>query len=219
MKILAWIRLLWPKSTKPVKVETMYNYFDLMLSTYIEIVVTGNTGLLVYKGNPSEQEIQERWEQIVEQNAQANGSQHNHLIDNIRDYIRYLATYISVQSALLQLHLGVDDECIAFLESKGFRIDTSSNAAFIDSIRLALQKVKNVITKLKSRHKLIIDSMGQSGDDSVPITNSADAMIANLSAALGFAVEPWITLSRYNEFAKIVKRRVEIANELKNKKP
>lgn len=173
----------------------------------MEIAQTGNTDLLVITGSPSDKEIQERWELIVKKNLEANGQSSDQL-DNIKDYVRLLATYIGVKASLLQLCTVNDDECITFLEHKGYRIDRSCHSAYVNSINANLQKVKNVLTKLASRHKLITESMKEA-DKTTPLMSSSESMLANISASLGFSVDSNITLARFNEYNKIIKKRIE----------
>lgn len=196
-------------SSQKYKTSTgvLYTYDNILLTNYMEIAQTGNTDLLVITGSPSDKEIQERWELIVKKNLEANGQSSDQL-DNIKDYVRLLATYIGVKASLLQLCTVNDDECITFLEHKGYRIDRSSHSAYVNSINANLQKVKNVLTKLASRNKLITESMKEA-DKTTPLMSSSESMLANISASLGFSVDSNITLARFNEYNKIIKKRIE----------
>lgn len=174
----------------------------------MEIAQTGNTDLLVITGNPSDKELQDAWEAIVKRNSQGHGETGNYM-DNIKDYARLLADYGMVKASLLQLMLVVDDECIAFLDSKGYRIDKSTATSYRESIQSAMQKCKNVNTKLASKHNQIMRFIEENKNNTTPLKTSAESMLAQVSAAIGFSVGIDTTLARYNEYCKIIKKKIE----------
>lgn len=187
--------------------EVLYTYDNILLTTYMEIAQTGNTGLLVVTGSPSDKQIQERWETIVKRNSEHNGFNLNEYQDNLKEYARLLADYELVKLTLLQICMVVDDDAELFLQSKGYRIDRSSASAYNESIQLALQRCKNILTKLKTRYNQI--QQASKDNENQKAQTSIEAILANISAWLGFSVGSDITLARYNEYKKIIKRKHE----------
>ena len=146
-------------------------------------------------------------EEITRLNSNSTGKTNDNL-DNIKDYSRLLSKYIAVQASILQLYLCVDEESILFLASNGYKIDTSSNTAYRDTLKSAQRKAANVVTKIESKYKEIMASVQQMDPDA-PAKSGIETMLASVSAALGFAVDSSVTLARFNEYSKIIKKRVE----------
>jgi len=187
----------------------LYTYENILLTTYQEIAQTGNLGLLIIKGRPSEKELTTRWEQIAAENGKCNGYDSNGYHENVKDYVRLLATYQGVQASLLQLYICFDDEAIAFLESKGYHIDASTQSKYMESIQNGLQKVKNVITKIKSKYNIIAQYLKENKEKETPLKTSVEEMLANVSAQMGFSVNMDVTLARYNEYNRIIRKRID----------
>ena len=199
---------MWKTSSRKYKTTTrvLYGYDDILLTTYMEIAQTGNTNLLVITGSPTDKDIENAWEEIVKRNSQCNGFSLDEYLDNIKTYAKLLGDYGLVKLSLMQLMMVVDDEAIAFLESKGYRIDRSSASAYSASIQNALQKCKNIITKLKTRYNQIQQS--NKDNEKAPKT-SIEEILANISVSIGFSVGPDVTLARFNEYKKIIKKKYE----------
>lgn len=193
----------------------LYTYDNILLTTYQEIAQTGNLGLLIITGKASEKDLTSQWEKIVQQNGRTNGYDADGYHENVKDYVRLLSTYQAVQASLLQLFISVDDEAILFLESKGYRIDKSSNAKFFQSIQNGLQKCKNVISKIKSKHLTITQYLKENKEKETPLKTSVEEMLANISTSIGFSVGPDVTLARFNEYTKIIRKRIEASKTRK----
>lgn len=182
----------------------------------MEIAQTGNTDLLVISGNPTDKEIQDNWEAILKRNSNQNGFNVDDHFDNVKTYGILLADYELVKLSLFQLMIVVDEDAILFLKSKGYRIDQSTATSYNQSINAALQKCKNIITKLKTRYnqiqQTIKDNQAAQGDKA---QTSIEEILANLSAAIGFSIGVDITLARYNEYRKILKKRIEVQKAFK----
>ena len=185
----------------------LYTYDSIPLTLYLEVAQTGNTDLIVISGNPTQKEIDAAWEEITRLNSQSTGRTSEQL-DNIKDYVRLLSKYSAAQASIMQLHLCVDDEAILYLASNGYKIDTSSNTAYRDTLKSAQRKAANVVTKIESKYKEIMDAAAQADPDT-PLQSGIETMLAAVSATLGFNVESNVTLARFNEYNKIIKKRVE----------
>ena len=198
-----------PRSRRSTGV--LYTYDSIPLTLYLEIAQTGNTDLLVISGTPTEKEIQSAWDEITRLNSNSTGRT-NHQLDNIKDYVRLLSKYQASQASILQLHLCVDDEALLYLASNGYRIDTSSNTAYRESLKSAQRKVANVLTKIESKYKEIMAAVAQADPDA-PVQSGIETILAAVSASLGFNVESTVTLARFNEYNKIIKKRIEASKQ------
>lgn len=177
----------------------------------MEIAQTSNVDLLVISGMPTEKEIQDCWEIIVKRNSEQNGLRVDDHFDNIKTYGRLLHDYILVKLSLMQLMMVVDDDAIMFVESKGYKITTigpNVNDAYRESIQAAMQKCKNIITKLKTRYNQI-QQVQKGHEEGKKVQSSIEEILANLSAAMGYSIDNYITLARYNEYKNILKRKEE----------
>ena len=192
--------------TSKITTAVLYTYDNILLTTYMEIAQTGNTNLLVITGTPTEKEIAEQWEKIVKRNSEVNGLGIGAYFDNIKTYAKLLADYEMVKLSLMQLMFVVDDDTIAYLQSKGYRIDKSGAKAYSASIQSALLKCRNIITKLKTRY----NQLAQANQDGEKVAKtSMEEVLANISVAIGFSVGMDVTLARFNEYKRIVKKRYE----------
>ena len=185
----------------------LYTYDTILLTLYLEIAQTGNTDLLVISGTPTDKEIQAAWDEITRLNSNSTGRTNDNL-DTVKDYARLLSKYIAVQASILQLYLCVDDEALLYLSSAGYRIDTSSNTAYRESLKSAQRKAANVVTKIESKYKEIMAAAAEADPDA-PARSGIETMLAAVSATLGFNVESTVTLARFNEYNKIIKKRIE----------
>lgn len=172
----------------------------------MEIAQTGNTNLLVITGGPSDKELAEGWEKIIKRNSQVNGLGLDNYLDNYKTYAQLLGDYEKVKLSLMQLLMVVDDDVIAYLKSKGYVIDTSTSSSYNKSIQNAMQKCKNILTKLKTRYNQI--QQANKDNDKAPQT-SIEEILANISVSIGFSVGMDVTLARFNEYKRIVKKRHE----------
>jgi len=174
----------------------------------MEIAHSGNTDLLVISGKANDQEIQDCWEKIVKKNSQVNGLGVDAYFDNIKIYAKLLADYELVKLSLMQLMFVVDDSTINFLNALGYKIDTSGAKAYSDSIQNAFQKCKNLTTKLKTRFNQI-QAANQDSEKTPEI--SIEEALANISVSLGLVITIDVTLARYNEYRKIIRKKHEAA--------
>ncbi len=185
----------------------LLSYDTIELPVYLEIAQTSNYGLLVIEGRPSDKQLAEQWEAIVVRNSQANGFSLENYEDDLKTYAELLGTYEKVRLSLLECMFVIDNETIAFLEEKGFKLDRSSASKYAKSIQACLQKSKNILTKLKTKYNEIQAS--NTVDKKAPVKTSVEEVLANISVSMGFNVEPTVTLARFNEYKKIVRKRAE----------
>ena len=139
-----------PRSRRSTGV--LYTYDSIPLTLYLEIAQTGNTDLLVISGTPTEKEIQSTWDEITRLNSNSTGRT-NHQLDNIKDYVRAVVKVSGIAGKHPAIAFMWDDEALLYLASNGYRIDTSSNTAYRESLKSAQRKAANVLTKIESKYK------------------------------------------------------------------
>ena len=102
------------------------------------------------------------------------------------------------------ISIKVDESIINDLRLRGYKIDTSDDKKYLNSINAGLRRVSNLTTKIglaNSQMEEIITLAKQVK------RKSADEMLAEVSAELGFVVDDNVTLARFNEYAKIVSKK------------
>jgi hypothetical protein len=199
--------------------ETFYTYENIPLKVYIEIINTGNYQL-VSNGSRDIEKCFDAWENIVKENAKhSNSSEFDSRLQVIKTYARLLTDYITVVTNCNSLLFFVDSKMIEELKRLGYNINTSSSEAYTKSIEACIRKSANIISKMKMKEnemKSFVES------DKVKESNvSFSELIANLSFGLGslninIAIGQDITLSMYNEYKKLIKKRVETIKESRN---
>lgn len=166
---------------------------------------------LLIKGKASEKELSEQWEKIIRRNYEVNGGfDYINYCDLIEGYARILAEYNVVRSLLIQLMFVVDDNYIAELEEKGYKIDTSNTIAYAESINRAFTRSENLITRLTMKSNEISEMIAEQGGSKAA---SFEEIMAGLSLSLKFAVSEDITLARFNEYKKIINERNQKISE------
>lgn len=196
--------------------ETFYTYENIPLKLYIEIINTGNYQL-VSNGSRDIEKCFDAWENIVKENAKhSNSSEFDSRLHVIKTYARLLTDYITVVSNCNSLLFFVDIKMIEELKSLGYNINTSTSEAYTKSIEACIRKSANIISKMKMKENemksfVLIDKSNVSFSE----------LVANLSFGLGslninIPIGQDITLSMYNEYKKLIKKRVETIKESRN---
>lgn len=187
--------------------KTYYQYSNIKLRTYVEIAQTGNLNLLVISGYPTEQELLDKWENLVKDNAKANNdNSYSAYENNLKRYGKLIADYELVRLSLMKLILVVDDECLLYLKERGFKINTTTASGYAESIDAALKRSGSYLTKIKMKLNEMNESRVEA-DKSQPKT--IEEILGALSASLNFEITGDITLARFNEYKKIVKKKNE----------
>jgi len=147
----------------------------------------------------------EVWLQIIKDNAEA--TDNDHFTFYTKTFLKksaLAAKYLVEKSSLLMISIKIDESIINDLRLRGYKIDTSDNKKYLNSINAGLRRVSNLTTKIglaNSQMEEIITLAKQVK------RKSADEMLAEVSAELGFAVDDNVTLARFNEYAKIVAKK------------
>lgn len=191
-------------------------YENILLRDYVTIAQSGNLRLLVLQGRPRERQITEAWEEIVRKNYEENADfGFDDYTELLTAYGYQLAEYNQVKAGLSLLLFMVDEDVIRFLKRAGYRIETTSHAAFVESIAKAMHTSENLATRLQLTYNEIERNYGEGAQKTRQV--GFEEMIAVLSYQLGFAVDETITLSRYNEYKKVLKNVAKEKKKMERK--
>jgi len=163
---------------------------------------------LVIFGSPTVDECFDQWEKIIQQNSKINGNaEYRSYYDNLKHYNKLLRDFNLIKATITLLYFMVDNSMIDFLNSKGYKISKKSSAEYANSLNAAMNKSNSLITKIEMRYKAIVKANEQSKGSNQQVT--FETLMANLTIALGFPIDDSLTLARYNEYNKIIKKRNE----------
>lgn len=221
-KFLAWIRrtllsLQGFTSSLITKKQSpeLYSYDSVPFKLYISIAGGKSLKDLVIKGKVTNEQLAEAWEQIVKRNSSHNGSyQYGSYFQLLQAYELLINEYQMIKAMLTKLSIKVDAETINDLKQKRFFINTKSSALYEESLLAAGRKVENLVTKIRMKQNEMRELENKGGKDEMRV--GFEELMANLSMGLGFSVEDNITLARYNEYQKLLKKKVELSKANKN---
>ena len=146
------------------------------------------------------------WEKIVSKNYETNGEfDYVNYIDLQEGFAHLLNEYNVVKAQLLKLSFVVDENIIEELRGKGYRIDTSSKSKYIESLNSALHRSDNIISRIKIKKSEINSLIEDERTDDKP---TFDSIVALVSMYLGFPIPDDIGLARFNEYKKLIKKKV-----------
>lgn len=180
---------------------------------------------------------QEKWEEIVQENATAtNNLTLNSFLKRSKGLASLLADYNSVIGSLMLASMAIDNDTIAWLDSKGYKLDTSCSKVcqepqrnnnqeepylnlchlnchrYCHSLAENNQRRRHIVTKIISKRNEMLRSAAENGGK-LP---TVEEMIAHISAGIGFEVKDNITLARYNEYKKIIKSKIDAKKNVRN---
>jgi hypothetical protein len=207
------------KSSKRTSRNTTGNrllrYDDITLRLYLDVASSGDYRKLAVGFGVTDKECYNAWEEIVRRNNEANQSQEfNTYFESTQSYAKLIADYNIIKASLLYLSFTPDSEIIKYLAERGYNIDTSSSIKYMETLELAMHKSNNIVTKLKMKE----NELAMMGEKSSGQGVGFEEIMANISFLVGFPVPEDITLARYNEFRKIIKKRHDQLERSKNKK-
>lgn len=150
-------------------------------------------------------QLEELWSKIYEEyNSKEKNMGAQHFINDRSKILYFYAVYTQEQAMLKSLLYRTNPMHIRVLRSKGYELSATSQAAYWQSLRNALNKVKSHLTHieiLKSRHKEFSTDTKKEG-------NPYDAIMAWI-AANNIYVEENITVTRYLEIKHIIEQRIK----------
>src|SRR5690606_30327280 len=132
-----------------------WQYEDITLKLFLDIASGGNLVQLCYEGKPTEDGLNEAWEELIKKNQRANGSNKfdNHF-NSLQSYALMLNEYVLIKSALIKLageyalQKEPDLETIELLKQKGYKIDLKK---YQESLEAGFKKAENLVTKVISK--------------------------------------------------------------------
>jgi hypothetical protein len=206
-----WWRKKYSANKSQIITPIFFRYNNITLKLFLEIAENSDYKKVLVSGDASEEQCVEQFEKIVEQHNYHNGNQeHLNYIAHQKSYRDLLQKYNTIRSSLLYLTGAIDNRVIEFLNSQGYKIDVSSQAAFDKTFLAAWNKSNNLNSKLKQKlnqlanfnEALISKQQAYNAQSS-----GLEERLASLSFALGFSCDEEITLARYNEYVKIINKQ------------
>lgn len=199
------------KLGRTLKITTpkYFCYDDITLKLFVEISKTGDYSKLITSGDANDEELNNKWEDIVKKNGEANNDNSlNVYVNNFKRYGYFLAEHNEITILLTKLLIYVDRDIINLLRKKNIYIVTDSHGAFIESINNGFKKASNLLTKIRiEANKLALKTSNtQTGDVNL------QELIAGISFALGFVISEDVKLAAYNEYKNLVKKKHDGSN-------
>lgn len=185
---------------------SLIGYDEISLKLFCEISENGELQKLVKKGNPTQGELFEAWEDIVSKNSEVQGGGYSLFFYAYQSYVKLINDYIGVKTAIIKASISndikKDDPLFDFLENRGFRVKRSNDKEFKESLIQVGRASENLITRIKMKKKEI--EKFNKGGGKVEFIH----LIANLSTAIApVIISEDIKLCLYNEYCKILKER------------
>ena len=173
----------------------------------MDVSATGNVRLLIRSGNPTAAMCANQWENVVKANSISQGKQeYTVLLREYKAYNRLLRDYNGIKAHLTILCYSIQWESIQYVRSKGYKIDTTNSKTFAESLAVALNKSNNIISKLITKQNELVRMIDEN-KKAAEHKETFETLMAALSFNLGYAVADDITLSRYNEYLKIIEKK------------
>lgn len=193
----------------------LYTYDDILLKLYIDIANTGDFLKLAKSGKASEQDCLTAWEQIIRRQEKVTGTnQYNSVLQLLKGYALLMNDHTVIRACLIHLlSAPIDWEVVQTLHAKGYEIDWGNKVV---SIQNSLRRNENLITKATMKQKELQRIM-QSREEKKE-SKGFEEILAVLNYQLGFNVNEDITLARYNEYQKILKKKQQAIEEANAKK-
>ena len=185
--------------------ETRYfSYDNIPLKVFIDISNSADYSLLCISGQADADIAYDKYEAIIRKNGQMNGTlEFESYLTNYTALAKYMADYNAIKAALGVLLYFVDNAYIAFLNKKGYRINTDTASGYAKSLVAAGRKADNLQSKIASK----IKEMERKGVQNSGGPRTFDDVMAELTASIGFNVPEEVTLARYNGYMKVIKDR------------
>jgi hypothetical protein len=166
---------------------------------------------LIIEGVVSDIILYNNWEDILRKNSKANNNLEflNHF-EAAQKYTMLLSLYTTIKACLMKLTICPDVNIIEYLRTEGYHIDGSSVKAYMESIIAASNLSENLATKIQTKEKeLKLYKIESDVSGSIGFEEG----LANLSFMIGFSIPDDITLAKYNEYKRIIRKQNGIRNQ------
>lgn len=188
-----------------------HSYETIPLKLYCEIASSGQIDKIFVKGKLIQEKCIESWEEIVKRNSEENGSfEYDSYKQLLNAYHLLMCRHLIDKSLLLKLAHVIDWEALKEVRGRGYKIVTDPPSEYGKTLNNAFSKCNNLITKINIKRGEIERSMPKEKEKG----DSFDAIIASISmAAAPMIIQDDITLARFNEIKKVLKRRSELVKQ------
>jgi hypothetical protein len=176
------------------------------LRVFIQIASDGRFDALILSGKPSQDQIVKTWEEIIKQNSRVNGDfEYESFLQLLQGYAMLLAEYTIVRAMLLKLAFVIDFPMIREVRLRGYKLVLTDSLSYAESISVCMRRVDSLVTQARMKYNELQRNYGEKKGG----TKNAnfEEVMAGLSMSLGFSVEDTITLSRFNEYKKMINRK------------
>jgi hypothetical protein len=173
---------------------------------YLKVLETGDYMLLAIADDCTLDECFEQWEEIVKRTGDATGEGgYRSYFEKLKSYAKLVNDFNQIKINLTVLYFQIDIDCLVYLRKKGYKINTSSNEKYLQSLNDAMHRSDNIISKILSKHKEIQKAVGERKGSNKQM--GFEEMMAHLKMNLEMQVSDDVTLARYNEYYKIIKAK------------
>jgi hypothetical protein len=191
------------RKSKPTLVN-FYHHENIPLKLYLEIAASNDYKRLVISGKATDQERLQAWERIIQKNYEVNGGfDYLNYKDTLQAYGRLVAEYNLIRCYLIKLVFLVDNDYIAFLGERGYKIKTANSIEYAESINACLIRSENLITRITMKANELKEYIKESSGE----VTTFEGIMAGLSMSLGFEIKDDITLLRFNEYKKLITKK------------
>jgi hypothetical protein len=190
-----------------------HSYETIPLKLYCDIAASGKLERLHLSGKLDQEKCTEAWEQIIKRNSQENGSfEYDSYKQLLNSYQMLMCKHLIDKTLLLKLAHVIDWEALTEIRSRGYKVVTDPPSDYTKTLNAAFSKCNNLITKINIKRGEIERSMPK--DKEKGNGDSFDTIMASISmAAAPMIIDENVTLSRFNEIKKVLKRRAELAKQ------
>lgn len=215
MKSLDLIEKTLKKSQEFIRSKTsktsfvkLFEYGNILLKTYVEIATSGDLKGLIVSGSPTQDELVERWEQIIQDNGKHNGDFHyDTYFQLLQGYSQLLAQHTIINCHLLKMTFVIDWESIEAVRAEGYKINTSTSESYADSLSNAKRKASNLITRYEMKRKEIERIYGGKAETKAVGIEEILGNLEFLMDSPGSLDAEKITLAKYNTLKKLYQEK------------
>lgn len=187
-----------------------YQYSNIPLKVYLEIAENLDLSLLILSGEPSEEQLQTTWKDIIVSSTRANGNmEYDYQLNMVISYRNLLKEYNTIRAVLTKLMFVIDDELISILTKKRYKIDTSYSSKYWESLTASWKRCDNMSTRLGIMMSQIKAEFKEKNNSSQHET--MEEVLGSISYGIGFNVEDNVTLARFNKYKHLLKKKSETA--------
>jgi hypothetical protein len=175
------------------------------LRLFIEIAETSDYRKLIKRGEPTDEQCSEVWEEIVQRNGLNSGNHgYSNYLNDAQTYGGLLSEYLFMRSALTKLLYVIDYQLIKTCESLfGYTFALDSSESYAQSLFSVSRRVDSLATRIKMHQ----NKMRAQAEVSKSGGSSFNEALAVLIDAFKVDFRDDITLAKYNELVKILKQR------------